>query len=81
MAAAPKAQAQTADRRTAISLYGSAYQYKGSYGSNFWKWGNNNYGPGITFSRYLTPGLDLGLSGAYVELKSTPEQSASSTLR
>ncbi|QNH63121.1 OmpA family protein [Hymenobacter sediminicola] len=77
LAAAPKGHAQTADRKTAISLYGSAYQYKGNFGSNFWKWGDNNYGPGISINRYLTPGLDLGLSGAYVELKSTPEQSAS----
>ncbi|MBD2714666.1 OmpA family protein [Hymenobacter sp. BT646] len=76
LTAAPS-QAQTADKKTAISLYGSAYQYKGNFGTNYWDWSANNYGPGITFSRYLTPGLDLGLSGAYVELKSTPEQSAS----
>ncbi|MBC6696783.1 OmpA family protein [Hymenobacter puniceus] len=76
LAAAPRTQAQTADRKTAISLYGSGYQYKGNFGSNFWEWSDNNYGPGISINRYLTPGLDLGLSGAYVELKSTAEQNA-----
>ncbi len=72
---APRTHAQTADKKTAISLYGSAYQYKGNFGSSFWKWDDNQYGPGISFNRYLTPGLDLGLQGAYVELKSTDEQS------
>ena len=76
LAAAPRGHAQTADRKTAISLYGSAYQYKGNFGSNYWKWSDNQYGPGISINRYLTPGLDLGLSGAYVELKNTAEQSA-----
>ncbi|WP_077068278.1 OmpA family protein [Hymenobacter terrenus] len=67
--AAPHGQAQNADRKTAVSLYGSAYQYKGSLGSDFWKWDRNYYGPGISINRYLTPGLDLGLQGSYVELK------------
>ena len=71
LAAAPHSHAQTADRKTAISLYGSAYQYKGSLGEDFWKWDRNYYGPGISINRYLTPGLDLGLQGSYVELKGT----------
>ncbi|MCB2378055.1 OmpA family protein [Hymenobacter sp. BT635] len=69
LAAAPRGHAQTADRKTAVSLYGSVYQYKGSLGSDFFKSGNNHFGPGISINRYLTPGLDLGLQGAYVELK------------
>lgn len=69
LAAAPKAQAQTADRKTAISLSGNAFQYKGNYGSDFWKWSENKYGPGISINRYLTPGLDLQLSGNYVEFQ------------
>jgi OmpA-OmpF porin, OOP family len=76
LAAAPSVLAQTADKKTAISLYGSAYQYKGNFGSSFWKWDDNQYGPGISINRYLTPGLDLGVSGAYTELKSTDEQTA-----
>ncbi|MDF7813371.1 OmpA family protein [Hymenobacter sp. YC55] len=70
LAAAPKAQAQSADRKTAISLYGSAYQYKGNYGSDFWKWDRNFYGPGISINRYITRGLDIGLQADYAELKS-----------
>ncbi|RYU79704.1 OmpA family protein [Hymenobacter persicinus] len=73
LAAAPRGHAQTADRKTALSLYGSAYQYKGSLGSDFWKWDRNAYGPGISINRYLTPGLDLGLQGSYVELKGTKD--------
>ncbi|WP_210516630.1 OmpA family protein [Hymenobacter terricola] len=69
--AAPHSHAQTPDRKTAISLFGSAYQYKGSLGSDFWKWNRNYYGPGIAINRYLSPGLDLGLQGSYVKLKGT----------
>ena len=45
--AAPHAEAQTADKKTAISLTGNAYEYKGNYGDNFWDWTSNNYGPGL----------------------------------
>nr|WP_235727022.1 porin family protein [Hymenobacter siberiensis] len=53
----------------AVSLFGSAYQYKCSLGEDFWKWDRNAYGPGIGINRYLTPGLDLSLQGSYVVLK------------
>ena len=69
--AAPHSQAQTADKKTAISLYGSAYQYKGNYSSYFWDFSKSNGGPGISFNRYLTSGLDLGLGLGYTELKGT----------
>ena len=75
LGAVPQAKSQSADKKTAISLYGSAYQYKGNFGNSFWKWDDNKYGPGISFNRYISPGLDIGLQGAYVELKSTDEQS------
>ncbi|HEX8425169.1 OmpA family protein [Hymenobacter sp.] len=78
LAAAPKAHAQSADRKTAISLFGSAYQYKGNYGSDFWNWDRNYYGPGITINRYLTPGLDLGLTSSYAELKGSPSGTVNS---
>ena len=74
--AGPPSQAQNADRKTAISLSGSAYQYKGNYGSYFWDFSKSNGGPGINFNRYLTPGLDLGLHLGYVELKGTQAQNA-----
>ncbi|MDB5270571.1 MAG: hypothetical protein JWP58_3611 [Hymenobacter sp.] len=67
--AAPRGYTQTADRKTAVSLFGSASQYKGSLGEDFWKWDRNRYGGGIGLSRYLTPGLDLGLQGSYVKLE------------
>ncbi|MDU0371901.1 OmpA family protein [Hymenobacter endophyticus] len=69
LAAAPRAQAQTADRKTAIGLNVSAMQYKGNFGSDYWKFGENKYAPGITFSRYISQGLDVQLSGNYVEFK------------
>ena len=65
----PRGYAQSSDRKNAVGLYGSAYQYKGSLGSDFWKWDRNSYGPGISINRYLTSGLDLGLQASYVELK------------
>jgi OOP family OmpA-OmpF porin len=71
LALAPRAQAQTSDRKTAISLTGNAFQYKGNFGSDYWKWKNNEYGPGIAINRYLTDGLDLSLSGNYVEFAKT----------
>ncbi|WP_081867751.1 OmpA family protein [Hymenobacter sp. IS2118] len=71
--------AQTADRKTAISLSGSAFQYKGNYGSHFWDLGKANGGPGLGISRYLTPGLDLGLHLGYVELKGSQPQSAANS--
>ncbi|TGE09439.1 OmpA family protein [Hymenobacter fodinae] len=61
--------AQTADRKTAIGINVSAMQYKGSFGSDYWNWSENKYAPGITISQYLTKGLDLQLSGNYVEFK------------
>ena len=69
-AAAPHfSHAQTADRKTAIGINVSAMQYKGNYGSDYWDWSENKYAPGITFSRYISKGLDVQLSGNYVELK------------
>ncbi|MBT9392930.1 OmpA family protein [Hymenobacter sp. NST-14] len=62
-------QAQTADRKTAIGLNVSAMQYKGNFGSDYWDFSENKYAPGITFSRYLSKGLDVQLSGNYVEFK------------
>ncbi|WP_317206660.1 OmpA family protein [Hymenobacter sp. 15J16-1T3B] len=70
LAATPRGHAQTADKKWGIGLNGSAFQYKGNLGSTYWKLGDSQFGPGISINRYLTPGLDLGLHGNYVELKS-----------
>lgn len=69
MAAAPDGHAQSADRKTAISLSANAFQYKGSYGSDFWDFSRSKWGPGISINRYVAKGLDIGLQGNYGELK------------
>ncbi|AII52820.1 OmpA family protein [Hymenobacter sp. APR13] len=62
LAAAPSVFAQTADQRTAISLSANTLQYKGNFGSQYWNNEDNwKLGGGISFSRYLTSGVDLGL--------------------
>jgi OOP family OmpA-OmpF porin len=62
LAAVPRSQAQTADRKFGISGYVTTLQYRGDLGSNFWDMRNATYGGGLTLSRYLTKGLDINLS-------------------
>ncbi|QKG56356.1 OmpA family protein [Hymenobacter sp. BRD128] len=62
LAAAPRSQAQNADRKWGISGYVSALQYRGDLGSNFWDLRNQPYGGGLTLSRYVTKGIDINLS-------------------
>ena len=69
LAAAPEGQAQSADKKTGISLYGSTLQYHGDLGSEWFKSDKIEYGGGITLSRYLTPGIDVGISANYGDMK------------
>ncbi|SMB88004.1 OmpA/MotB domain protein [Hymenobacter roseosalivarius DSM 11622] len=69
LAAAPEGHAQSADRKTGISLYGSTLQYHGDLGSEWFKSNKIEYGGGITLSRYLTPGLDVGIAANYGDMK------------
>ncbi|MGY2134114.1 OmpA family protein [Hymenobacter sp. HD11105] len=69
LTAAPEGHAQSADRKTGISLYGSTLQYKGDLGSEWFKSNKIEYGGGITLSRYITPGLDIGISANYGDMK------------
>ncbi|MBC6606508.1 OmpA family protein [Hymenobacter sp. BT188] len=69
LAAAPEGHAQSADRKTGISLYGSTLQYHGDLGSEWFKSNKIEGGGGITLSRYLTPGIDIGLSANYGDMK------------
>jgi OOP family OmpA-OmpF porin len=62
LAAAPRSQAQNADRKWGISGYVSALQYRGDLGSNFWDLRNQPYGGGLTLSHYISKGFDLNLS-------------------
>lgn len=66
--AAPHAQAQTADRKTAIGANVSLLQYHGNMGTDFFDLGypkNFRVGGGGHITRYLSPSFDLGLLGNY----------------
>ncbi|MBC6990649.1 MULTISPECIES: OmpA family protein [Hymenobacter] len=71
LSAVPEAQAQSADKKTGISLYGSGLQYIGDLGTGAYKYNRIGYGGGVTISRYITPGIDIGLAGNYGILKYT----------
>ncbi|RZK25022.1 MAG: OmpA family protein, partial [Hymenobacter sp.] len=59
LAAVPRSQAQSADRKWGVSAYGTTLQYHGDLGENYWDTRNLTYGGGLTLSRYILPGLDL----------------------
>ena len=65
--ALPEAQAQTADRRTALSANVGLMQYKGNMGSDWWDTGRTDFrvGGGGGITRYMSPSFDLGLYGYY----------------
>ncbi|SIT91700.1 Thrombospondin type 3 repeat-containing protein [Pontibacter indicus] len=56
--------AQNADQRTNLQIYGSALQYKGDLGHNWWK-DKMGWGGGVSLNRYLSPALDAGLHLSY----------------
>ena len=66
--ASTDAQAQTADRRTALSANVGMLQYSGNMGTDFWDLGRTDFrvggGGGIT-TRYISPSIDLGIYGYY----------------
>ncbi|GAB3636114.1 hypothetical protein GCM10027422_17040 [Hymenobacter arcticus] len=62
LAAAPRSQAQNADRKWGVSGYATTLQYRGDLGSSFWDAHNLTYGGGLTLSRYVTKGIDINLS-------------------
>ena len=78
LAAAPKSHAQTADHKTALSLYGTTLQYRGDLGSNFWDARNGTYGGGATLTRYMSKGFDMNLSANFTKLR-YPAQSGTFT--
>ena len=63
------AQAQTSDRKTNISVYYNWLQYRGDLGSEWFKHDKVEYGIGLTVSRYIAPGLDIGLDLSYGDMK------------
>ncbi|AMJ65115.1 OmpA family protein [Hymenobacter sp. PAMC 26628] len=68
-AAAPRLQAQTADRKTAIGLHANATQYRGDLGDAFWKWDNMPYSGGLDITQYVGRWLDLRLDLDYTRLR------------
>ena len=62
VAAAPRAQAQTADSKWGVSGYITNLKYRGDLGNNYLNTRDNTYGGGITVGRYLSKGLDINLS-------------------
>ena len=65
----PAAQAQTSDRKTNISVYYNWLQYHGDLGSEWFKHQKVEYGIGVTVSRYVAKGLDVGLDLSYGDMK------------
>ena len=65
--ALPEAQAQTAERRTALSANVGLMQYNGNMGTDFWDLGRTDFrvGGGGGITRYMSPSIDLGLYGYY----------------
>jgi len=66
--AAPRVQAQTADRKTAIGVNVSLEQYRGNMGTDFWDIGSPKefrVGGGGHITRYLSPSFDVSLLGNY----------------
>ena len=69
LASAPRAQAQTADTKTALSFYATTLQYRGDLGSNFWDLRNANVGGGASLTRYMSKGLSINLSANFAKLR------------
>src|SRR5690606_30609354 len=64
LSANTEVQAQNADQRTNLQLYGSALQYKGDLGNNWWK-SKMGWGGGVSLNQYLSPSFDAGLHLSY----------------
>ena len=73
--AASSAQAQTADRKTALSGNVGLLQYRGNMGTDFWDRSEPDLevGGGGTLSRYLSPSFDVALLGYYQTYKFSSE--------
>jgi OOP family OmpA-OmpF porin len=69
IAAVPRSQAQTPERKWGISGYASTLQYHGDLGENYWDTRNLTYGGGLTLSRYISKGLDINLSANQATLR------------
>jgi len=64
VAAGTDAIAQSSDQRTNLQIYGSALQYKGDITGDD-KFGDLEWGGGISLNRYISPSFDAGLHLTY----------------
>ncbi|MEJ7664895.1 MAG: OmpA family protein [Hymenobacter sp.] len=69
LAAASTANAQTADRKTAIGLHGNATQYRGDLGNRFFDFKDMPYSGGLDITRYVGRALDIRLDFDYTRLR------------
>ncbi len=69
--AAPRSEAQTPEKKTAISGWVSSLQYYGNLGDDFWNRSGVDIevGGGGGITRYLTPTFDIGVYGNYETYK------------
>ena len=76
--AAPHAQAQTPDRKTALSGNVGLLQYNGNMGTDFWNRSGVDIevGGGGAISRYLSPSFDVALLGYYETYKFSSQKRA-----
>jgi len=69
LVAAPRSQAQSADKKFGISGYATTLQYMGDLGNTYFKAKNGTYGGGLTLSRYISKGFDINLSANQATLR------------
>ena len=69
LTAASTANAQTADRKTAIGLHANATQYRGDLGNRFFNFKNMPYSGGLDITRYVGKALDIRLDLDYTRLR------------
>ncbi|AWM31917.1 OmpA family protein [Hymenobacter nivis] len=69
LAAAPRSQAQSADKKFGISGYATTLQYMGDLGNTYFKAKGGTYGGGLTLSRYISKGFDINLSANQATLR------------
>ncbi|RAU83715.1 OmpA family protein [Pontibacter arcticus] len=59
------AQAQSADQKTNLQIYGSALQYRGEVENQLWESEKLEWGGGLNLNRYISPSFDGGLHLTY----------------
>ncbi len=63
--------AQTAEKKTALTLYAGTLQYKGEFGNQFFKTDNVQAAFGISVSQYMSRSFNLGLMYSLADVNYT----------